>query len=572
MKRALAIAAVIAALFPFPGTAGAATAPVAVRIVGGSGHAGLYGWGAATLSDGSVLISDYWNYRVQHYNKDGTLRRTAVPRDGKHQAPFDVAVDLRDDSVYVADTDGGRNIDKYDKNGTYLFSFGSQSVFKYPSWLDVDRNGRVAVADGHDNKIVVFDDRGNKLFQFGTPGTAPGQLKDPRGVGFDAAGNLYVADTGNSRIQVFALGATSATLLRSWPDTGGDFRGLTVDQAKGWVYVVNAGAGTVDKFDLLGNRLLSFGGWGTAPGKFLDGGRGVTVDGDGNVWVGDMPNFRAQKFSPTGTFLLQAPNPAVPPPPGRFAMPGSTALDSAGNLFVIDTYNWRVQKLAPDGTFIRQWGRRGGAVDQYGLQYPRGVAIDRRDNSVVVADTDNTAIKKYTNDGAFLWARSGSKSFAVAVGPTGTIYAADFQSNVVRTFAPDGAVGPTFGSGALSNPRGIDVDPDGSIWVANRGTGRIAHFSSAGVLLGQFGSLGSADSQLNQASDIESDGTQVYVADQAANKVKVWTKTGTFVTAFGGGGTGLGRLQGPIGLDLTPSGRLYVTEMSGERIQEFAVS
>src|SRR5687767_3791735 len=74
MKRALAIAAVIAALFPFRGTAGAATAPVAVRIVGGSGHAGLYGWGAATLSDGSVLISDYWNYRVQHYNKDGTLR------------------------------------------------------------------------------------------------------------------------------------------------------------------------------------------------------------------------------------------------------------------------------------------------------------------------------------------------------------------------------------------------------------------------------------------------------------------------------------------------------------------
>ena len=44
----------------------------------------------------------------------GTLRRTAVAKDGRHQAPFDVAVDLRDDSVYVSDTDGGRNIDKYD--------------------------------------------------------------------------------------------------------------------------------------------------------------------------------------------------------------------------------------------------------------------------------------------------------------------------------------------------------------------------------------------------------------------------------------------------------------------------
>ena len=554
---------------------GAATPPVVtpVRIIGGPGHAGLYGWGAATMSDGSVLIGDYWNYRVQQYEKDGTLRRTAVAKDGHHQAPFDVAVDLRDDSIYVSDTDGGRNIDKYDKQGNYLFSFGGQSWFKYPSWLEVDSTGRIVVGDSTGNTMTVVSPTGTKLYTFGSSGTGLGQFKDPRGMGMDAQDNLYVADNGNKRIEVFSLGANGATFLRSWTTPGGDYRGLTVDKANGWVYLVNAGAGKIEKYSLTGQALASWGGFGMAAGKFLDGGRGITVDGDGNVWVGDMPNFRAQKFSPTGQFLLQAPNPAEPPPPGGFAMPGSAATDAAGNLFVIDTYNWRVQKLGPDGAFIRQWGRRGGAVDQYGLQYPRGIAVDRRDGSVVVADTDNSVLKKYTGDGVYVWKSGTTKSFAVDVGPDGMIYAPDFQSNVLRVYNPDGTVNGTLGSGLLSNPRGVAVDSDGTIWVANRNSGAVIHFSANGNELGRFGTTGSTDSTLAGAADVEVDANYVYVADQTANKVKVFSKTGDFLLAFGGGGKGLGRMQGPAGLDIGPDGHLYVTEFTfgNERVQEFAI-
>lgn len=543
-----------------------------VRIVGGPGHAGLYGWGAATMSDGSVLFGDYWNYRVQHYATDGTLLGTAVPRDGNHQAPFGIAVDLRDDSIYVSDTDGGRNIDKYDRNGNYLFSFGSQQIFKYPSWLAVDSTGRVAVGDSTGNKVVVFNDQGTKLYQFGTSGTAAGQFKDPRGMAFDANGNLYVADLGNQRIEVFAVGASSATFLRQWSVVGGDFRGLAVDDQNGWVYLVNSGKGMINKFDLQGNPLLSWGGFGTAPGKFLDGGRGITVDGDSNVWVGDMPNFRAQKFSPTGQYLLQAPNPPAPPPPGGFNMPGSVALDAAGNIFVMDTFNWRVQKLAPSGAFIKQWGRRGGATVPYAFQYPHGIAVDTQDGSVVVADTDNTAIKKYTNDGTFLWTTTGVKCFAVDVALSGTIYAADFQQNVVKVLSPSGVLVSTFGAGSLSNPRGLGVDADGSVWVTSRNSGTVSHFSAGGTILGQFGSKGSAIDQLDQAADIVTDTDRVFVADQSANLIKVWSKAGVFLGAFGGGGSGLGRMFGPEGLEMTPDGRLYVAEATGERIQEFAVT
>ena len=576
--RRLAVLTIVACTFvvttlAVPGSAAVTVSLTPVRTIGSSGHAGLYGWGAATMSDGSVLIGDYWNYRVQRYAKDGTLLGTAVPKDGNHQAPFDVAVDLRDDSIYVADTDGGRNIDKYSSTGQYLFSFGSQQVFKYPSWLDVDAGGRVAVGDSTGNKIVVFNASGQKLFEFGSSGTAAGQLKDPRGIAFDGNGDLYVADSGNKRIQVFRLGANGATFLRQWPVVGDNFRGLTVDRQREWVYLVNAAKGIVNKFDSPGHRARVVGRLGTADGKFLDGGRGITVDGDGNVWVGDMPNFRAQKFSPTGQFLLSAPNPPQPPPPGGFALPSSAATDASGQIFVIDSYNWRVQKLAADGSFVKAWGRRGGAGDKYAFQYPRGIAVDRRDGSVVVADTDNTAIKKYTGTGVWQWTVTGVKAFAVDVGPDGTVYAVDFQANTVKVVSPAGAVTATLSGVGLSNPRGIAVDPDGSLWVANVDSGKIVHLSRTGAVLASFGSKGTATNQLAQAADIEVDATRIFVADQSQSRIKVWAKDGTFLGAFGGGGTALGKMRGPMGLDLSADGsKLLVTEFTGERLQEFAIS
>jgi DNA-binding beta-propeller fold protein YncE len=118
----------------------------------------------------------------------------------------------------------------------------------------------------------------------------------------------------------------------------------------------------------------------------------------------------------------------------------------------------------------------------------------------------------------------------------------------------------------------VNVDPDGTMWVSDSIRGVVQHFSAAGAYLGQFGTLGSADNQLLRAADVEVDANNVYVADVDTHKVKVWTKAGTFVTAFGGGGSGLGRLLNPHGMDLTPAGRLYVVEQTGERVQEFAVN
>jgi tripartite motif-containing protein 71 len=368
-------------------------------------------------------------------------------------------------------------------------------------------------------------------------------------------------------------------------------RGLAIDQDRNLVYVVDAAGNKVHKFNVAGvpdptTPCIGSEGTGSAAapaplGKFTDGGREATVDGDGNLWVGDMPNFRAQKFSPTGTALLQVPAPTHPkwaPPPGGFNGPRGVAVDKFGNMFVTDTYNQRVQKLNPNGSFNTQWGSRGR--DDYAFNYPRMIATDPRDGAVVVADTDNHRIKKYTNDGVFVCEVGGLGRTAlgtfrnphgVDVGGDGRIYVADTRNARVQILDQNCNAESAFtpsGGGLLSFPRGIAVDPvDNSIWVADSGRDIVLHFSNAGSFIESIGTKGTAVDQWSNPFDIEVDGTNIYVADTNVNKVKIWTKNGVFQNAFGSGGKSLGRFQQPQGLDLH-NGNLYVAEQKNERVQE----
>ncbi|HEY3240547.1 MAG TPA: NHL repeat-containing protein [Acidimicrobiia bacterium] len=578
--------------------AGAAVTATPIRQIGGPGHAGLYGWGAATLNDGSVLIGDYWNFRILHFSISGTNLGALVDKNTKgvgptqHQSPYGIGVDPVTNDIYFGDVDGGKTVDKYDATGRYLLSWGGNGVgrgkFQYPSYIAVGSDRRVYVADQWEHNVVAHNPDGTELFQFGTNGTANGQFRQPRGMAFDAQNRLFVVDNYNLRVQVFDAEGTYLTKFGSRGTApgqfapGADLRGLAIDKARGWVYVVDAASGYVNKYDTAGNYLSRFGGFGPGNGKFIGGGRDLTVDGDGNVWVGDMPGFRAQKFSSAGVYMMSVPNPAEPPPPGGFNQPRGVAVDAAGNIFVSDTHNWRIEKFAANGTFVTAWGNRGGG--NYGFNYQRGLDVDLGDGSVVVADTDNHMIKKYTNSGTFVWSVGGFGTLAgqfknphsVTVGPDGRIYVPDTQNARVQVLSSSGAPLLAFGSKGNSNgqfqfPRSVAVDPDGSIWVSDSIRGIVQHFSPTGGYLGQLGAPGSADNQLLRAADVEVDANRVYVADVDTHKIKAWTKAGVFDGAFGGGGTGLGKLLNPHGMDLTPAGRLYVAEQTGERVQEFSV-
>ena len=147
-----------ATLFVAVQPAGAASVTITpIAVIGSPGHADLYGWGMATETDGSVLVGDYWNYRIVRYAKDGTPLGTVVPRAATHLAPYGIAVDPTNGDLYFGDVDSGATVDKYTASGAFLLQFGSPGTganrFVYPSRVAVAADRTVYVADARDNTV-----------------------------------------------------------------------------------------------------------------------------------------------------------------------------------------------------------------------------------------------------------------------------------------------------------------------------------------------------------------------------------------------------------------------------------
>ena len=118
----------------------ACTAGTTVGLTNGSGvpiagSAGLYAWGAAEEPDGSILVGDYWNFRIVHYNANGTEASPFVFTKSKqgfgndtNQEPFGICVDDSGGPFqgYVYMTEGSLyNVVQYDPSGNWVTSWGT---------------------------------------------------------------------------------------------------------------------------------------------------------------------------------------------------------------------------------------------------------------------------------------------------------------------------------------------------------------------------------------------------------------------------------------------------------------
>jgi tripartite motif-containing protein 71 len=567
-----------------------------------NGHAGSYAWGAATMPDGSVIIGDYWNGRVLHYRADGTDLGVlfSIVQPGQpvtpNTTPYGLAVDQKTGVVYVGTYYLVPKIPSVIQRWvpdpvTGVYEQGtpiSYSGFQYPSRVAVANDGRVYVADMYANKIFVFDSSGSFLFGWGSTGTGNGQFKQPRGIAFDQSNpqRLFVADANNVRVQVFNTSGTYLFQFKS--HLKGNLRGIAVDPdpAHNAVYVVSIVGQTVFKFDLNGTWLRNIGSAGgltqttcctTPSGQFSNGGREVTVAGDGNIWVGDMPNYRVQVFSPMGQFVFARPDPAAYPANGGFNAPRGVGVDAAGNVIVADSYNQRIQKFDPSGAWLWSVGVRGNATG-YFLNYPGAVATDPNDGSIVIADTQNNRIKKFTTDGVFVWqqgsgAGTDNESYGqpagVGVGPDGKVYVADTRNKRIQVL--DGATGAsisTFGTSNLGSPTGVTVDPStGNIFVADSGKKAILAFTSGGSYIRSY-----TTTAMKRPYGVAVDDASVYATDRGQHKFFMFNKsTGALVGSFGGLGTANGKFQDPQGIAFG-GGKLYISDVENDRIQIWCVS
>jgi DNA-binding beta-propeller fold protein YncE len=183
--------------------------------------------------------------------------------------------------------------------------------------------------------------------QWGRSGSGNGQFTQVFGVAVAANGNVYVADSGNYRIQYFT---PTGSFLGKWGTRGrgdGQFdlpRGIAFGP-QGYVYVADHGNHRVQYFTLSGSFIGKWGGFGGGPGLFVYP-QGIGVAADGKVYVSEgalseVDNTRIQYFTSTGSFLGRWGSRGSGN--GRFRYPGDIFVARNGLVYVADCFNDRIQ-------------------------------------------------------------------------------------------------------------------------------------------------------------------------------------------------------------------------------------
>ena len=264
--------------------------------------------------------------------------------------------------------------------------------FNEPKNLDIGPDGSIYVADTFNHRIQRLDSEGNVLQVWGSEGEAPGQFKEPWGIAVDPGGFVYVADTWNHRVQRFDLeGNLVAVIGPEQVGIGtvpGEFYGprdIAVDSA-GNIYVTDTGNHRIQVFGAGGELIAWFGEKGAAEGLFHEP-VGIAIDTEGNLLVADAWNHRVQKLRVTGEYLASW---TVLGWSGESVLNKPyIAVDNENSFYITDPENHRVAKYGPDGQPQSAWGNPG--TDATSIRLPTGLVIDD-EGFILVADSRNNRI------------------------------------------------------------------------------------------------------------------------------------------------------------------------------------
>jgi sugar lactone lactonase YvrE len=353
-------------------------------------------------------------------------------------------------------------------NGTYLGSVqdgnsATSAELYLPSAMTLDGAGNLYIADSAHNRIRMvcagpasatikgttctgagiistIAGNGNPAYTGDTGAASVATVNGPSGIALDGAGNLYIADTGNNVIRMISAA------------TG--------------VIVTVAGNGSQG----------SGGDSGVATAAQLNQPQGVTLDGNGNLYIADTANHRIRMVAATTRLITTIAGSGFTLGNGdggysgdsglataaKLNFPHAVAFDLAGNMYIPDTANNRVREVSAVGGVITAasnittfagngtpyYTGDGAAANQAELWGPSGVAVDAAGN-VYIADTQNSAIRKVspatgfistlTSSGAGTYFFNGTFNPVSFYGPTGlyadgkgNLFVADTLNMVVR--------------------------------------------------------------------------------------------------------------------------------------------
>ncbi len=222
-------------------------------------------------------------------------------------SPLGIAIRTQPETGIVVGSSDRDRIDIYTMNGDLVGSFGNAEI-QSPSDIVIDSNGNYYVADSKSNTVWVYNVEGVLTGSIGKPGgSADGELNFPTGLHLATRNNrqeLFVADTSNSRIQVFALDGTFLRTLGSsvkmgeteWQGRFGRPQSVLIDQ-QDRLHVADIYLNRVQILNPdTGAYISSYGGFGTEQGQFklpMD----IEMTSAGTILVNDADNARIQEMN-----------------------------------------------------------------------------------------------------------------------------------------------------------------------------------------------------------------------------------------------------------------------------------
>jgi sugar lactone lactonase YvrE len=498
---------------------------------------------------------------------------------------------------------------------------GPGQATMYPSGMEIAPNGDIVIADTGNDQVAEYTSTGSLIWRIGSEGSAAPcganptgfpQFEQPRDIGVDSAGNVYVADNGNGRVlklngtngkcmlapfkmpgggapigvTVSPTGApvgsqlvyaangtksqvivfsTSGSVVRTISSSGActlnRMRDAAAD-ASGNVYVANYESNNILEFSSKGTCIRAWGKKGSATGQFMNP-YGVAIGTDPfinsgkpgeAIYVADSNNDRIQEFTPTGTYVAEMGTPGTDSQPGTFTQLRRVAVDANGNVWGADLWGYRVEEFVRTSSGYTYHQTIPNPVVPPGdtsssvFNEVRGISFDAS-GDVVAMDTVNQRVDVFTSAGTLI-NNCGQRGFT--------------------------------STGDFNWPRGVAVDPStGDYWIADTKQSDLQilqpisspSFSGCNGVA-EFGVVGTSLGDDDYPYSITIGNGYAWIADTRNNRVESWNlSTHAAVSTYGTKGSGSGQFSTPAGVGIDPTtGNLFVADSGNKRVVELKVS